>query len=74
MILPIIQIILSAVIIFLILLQERSGGLSSFLGAGGESGGLYHARRGLEKIVFVLTIVLTLAFITITILQLISSR
>ena len=50
MIIAIIQIILSALIITLILLQERSSGMSGLL--GGDGGGYYQARRGMEKLVF----------------------
>ena len=58
--LAIAQIVVSILLIALILLQERSSGLSGILG-GGE-GGFYQTRRGLEKFVFWSTIVLTAAF------------
>jgi len=48
--LAIAQIIVSILLIALILLQERSSGLSGILGGGGE--GFYQTRRGLEKIIF----------------------
>ena len=54
---PIIQIILAIAIITLILLQERSSGISGLLG-GESGGGYYQARRGMEKIIFIATIVL----------------
>ncbi len=58
--LAIAQIVVSILLIALILLQERSSGLSGILG-GGE-GGFYQTRRGLEKFVFWSTIVLAAAF------------
>ena len=59
----VIQIILSIAIIGLILLQERSSGMSGLL--GGEGIGFYQARRGAEKIIFYTTIVLVVIFVII---------
>ena len=66
----IVQIILSVLIIALILLQERSSGMSGLL--GGDSGGFYQARRGVEKAVFYATIVLAVAFVGLAIYELVS--
>ena len=63
-----IQIIISLVIIGLILLQERSAGLSGLF--GGESGGFYQTRRGLERVIFWGTIVLAVLFVVLSIAQL----
>lgn len=63
------QILISAAVIALILLQERSAGLSGIF--GGDGGGFYQTRRGLEKIIFRGTIVLIVIFIALTIFQLI---
>ena len=68
MIIAIIQIILSALIITLILLQERSSGMSGLMGGSGE--GYYQARRGMEKLVFYSTIVLSVVFVVLAIYQL----
>jgi protein translocase SecG subunit len=68
MTIAIIQIILSVVIITLILLQERSSGMSGLLGGSGE--GYYQARRGMEKLVFYSTIVLSVVFVALAIYQL----
>jgi preprotein translocase subunit SecG len=68
MVIAIIQIILSVVIITLILLQERSSGMSGLLGGSGE--GYYQARRGMEKIIFYSTIVLAVVFVVLAIYQL----
>lgn len=70
MIIPIAQIVIAALLTVLILLQERSAGLSGLF--GGESGGFYQTRRGLEKIIFYATIVLTITFISLAVFQLIA--
>lgn len=54
--LPYIQIILSIILVVAILLQQSDAGLGGVLG-GGDGGGLYHTRRGFEKFIFVVTIV-----------------
>lgn len=52
--------VLSVIIIGLILLQPKGVGLSrSFSGFGG----FYRSKRGLEKLIFVLTIVSSLVFV-----------
>lgn len=58
-ILPYIQIILSIILIAAILLQQSDAGLGGVLG-GGDGGGLYHTRRGFEKFIFVMTIVVAI--------------
>ena len=68
-ILAVFQIIVSFIIIGLILLQERSGGTSGNFG-GGE-GSFYQARRGLEKIAFIATIVLIVIFAALALLHLV---
>jgi protein translocase SecG subunit len=68
MTIAIIQIVLSVAIITLILLQERSSGMSGLLG-GGDSG-YYQALRGIEKLVFYSTIVLAVAFVALAVYQL----
>ena len=68
MLVPIIQIIISVLLVVLILLQERSAGLSGIF--GGEGGGVYQTRRGLEKMIFIGTIVLAVAFMALAVLQL----
>lgn len=59
-ILNIFQIIVSVLLIIGILLQQRGGGLSPVL--GGE-GGAYRTRRGVEKGVFIATIILATLFL-----------
>lgn len=67
--LAIIQIILSIVIITLILLQQRSAGMSGLL--GGDGGGVYQTRRGMEKAAFYGTIVLSVLFVALALYQLV---
>jgi len=62
-----IQIAISIVLIALILLQERSAGLSGIFGGSGE--GFYQTRRGFERILFWGTIVLSVAFIMLAVFQ-----
>lgn len=72
MFIAILQIIISAVLVVLILLQERSAGLSGIF--GGEGGGFYQTRRGLEKIIFFSTIALLVIFVGLAIYQLVYGR
>ncbi len=62
-IISIVQIVISFLLVAAILLQQRGAGLSeSFGGAGGS----YHTKRGLERILFISTIVLSILFISST--------
>lgn len=65
-ILNVAQIIISIFLIVAILLQQRGGGLSPVF--GGESGA-YRTRRGVEKSIFVATIILALLFLAAAILN-----
>ncbi len=68
-IITVIQAIISVLIIILILLQERSAGLSGIF--GGEGGGaFYQTRRGMEKTIFATTIALAIIFLGLAIAQL----
>lgn len=51
----IVQIICSLLLIVLVLLQQRGTGLSGLFGGSGE---FYATRRGLEKVLFIVTIVI----------------
>lgn len=66
-ILPIVQIVISAVLVTVILLQQMGEGLGSAFGGGGTS---YHTKRGFEKILFTTTIVFSILFGLSTILAL----
>ena len=58
-IISIIQIIVSVLLIIGILMQQRGGGLSTVFGG---SGSVYRTRRGVEKVVFIATIILAALF------------
>lgn len=63
----IVSIIISLLLIILILMQVKGGGLGDLL--GGETGGIARSRRGLEKTLFQLTIGLAVAFLAVAILS-----
>ncbi len=65
--LSIIQIVSAILLIATILLQQRGSGLS---GAFGGEGGFYHTKRGIEKIIFISSIVLSAIFLATAILNL----
>ena len=65
----IIYILVTVSLVTLILLQQRSAGMSSLF--GGDSGGFYQARRGLERFFFGSTIVLAIVFVALSVWQLI---
>lgn len=61
-ILGICQIIIAVILIVLILIQQRGGGLGAVFGGATQ---FYGTRRGLEKTIFYLTIVLAAIFIAL---------
>ncbi len=65
----VLQVITAIALIVLILLQERTSGLSGVFG-GEIGGGFYQARRGLEKTIFSATIALIVVFVALSIAQL----
>jgi len=69
MFISIAQIIISVVLIVLILLQERSSGLSGVF--GGSESEFYAKRRGLERLIFIATIVLIIIFAVLSVFNLI---
>ena len=62
--------VVSVIVVGLILLQDRTGGTGGVFG-GGEAGGVYQRRRGLEKSLFVTTIVFGTAFAVLSALALV---
>ena len=64
-ILVIVEIVVSALLIAFILLQNRAEGLGSFFGGGGE---VFRAKRGFEKFLYNATIVLMVVFAVVSIL------
>lgn len=65
--LQIAAVIVSILLIVLVLLQVKGGGLGSLFG-GDAGGGIARTRRGLEKTLFQLTIVVSILFLSISIL------
>jgi protein translocase SecG subunit len=67
--LTIAQIVTSVTIIALILLQDRSSGAGSLFG-GGSGEAFYQKRRGMEGILFILTVVFIVLFVAVSIIKL----
>ena len=65
------QIVISVLIITAVLLQNRGSGLSSVFGG---TGAIYRTKRGLEKGLFILTIVLIILFVAIGVANLVITR
>jgi preprotein translocase subunit SecG len=57
-------IITSIALIISVILQNKGVGLGGF--TGGDSGGVFSARRGIEKTLFWITIVLSVVFFILT--------
>jgi len=68
---PVLQIVISLIVIGLVLIQERSAGMSGIFGGGG-SGTPYYARRGMEKGIFYATIVAVVLFAAFALLNLLT--
>lgn len=64
----VLQIITSVLLVVLVLLQERSSGLSGVL--GGSSGTPYQSRRGMEKLIFRGTIFTAFVFVLLVLVDL----
>jgi len=64
LIISIIQIIICVLLITAILLQQRGGGLGASFGGGGAS---YYTKRGMERVLFISTIILAILFAISTI-------
>jgi preprotein translocase subunit SecG len=58
------QIVVAVALIIVVLMQVKGGGLG---GIFGQSDGVYRTRRGVEKSLFQLTVVLAILFIIISI-------
>ena len=66
-ILTVVQVLISLFLIILIALQSKGGGLGTAFGA---SQALYSQRRGVERMVFYITVALVLLFLTVSIANL----
>ncbi len=63
----IVQSIVSLILVILILLQQRGTALGSAFGGGGES---YSTRRGIQKNIYLASIVLAVVFIALALYNL----
>ncbi len=63
-ILPYTQIVASVILITAILLQQSGAGVGGALG-GGDGGSFHHTRRGFEKFLFILSIVLGILLVAL---------
>ena len=70
-ILSIIQSVVAVLLIVSIMLQQRGTALGSAIGGGGDSGGFHSTRRGVEKKLLWITIVLGFLFVALAIVNLI---
>jgi preprotein translocase subunit SecG len=70
--LSIAQIILGIVLITVIVLQSKEAGLGGL--SGGESGGVFRARRGVEKALFNGTIILSILFFALSFITVLAFR
>src|SRR5215469_3793387 len=66
--LRVVQIILAAAVIIFILLQARGAGLGSAFG-GSSAGSVFKTRRGVERLVFNITIVFIILFAAVSIVS-----
>ena len=64
--LAITQIVIGDILIALVLLQQRGGGMGVL---GGISSQFYGSRRGLEKTIFIFTIILGGLFIALSVIS-----
>ena len=64
--LTIIQVISAIILVVLILLQNGGGGLSGVFGGGSEASGSYRTKRGMEKNLYILTIIFSIVFLGIS--------
>ena len=58
--LQIIQIVIAIAVVVLVLIQSKGGGFASGIG---NSISFYRSRRGLEKVVFIITIILGISLV-----------
>ncbi|MGA2112097.1 MAG: preprotein translocase subunit SecG [Anaerolineales bacterium] len=61
------QIVMGIALILAIVLQSKEAGLGGL--TGGEAGGVFRARRGVEKTLFQVTIVLSILFFALAMLN-----
>ncbi len=65
-----VEIALSLALIVMLLLQLRGGGVSGIFGGWGSGSSSYRSRRGIEKVLFRLTIISAVLFVVVAALSL----
>jgi len=70
-ILPYAQLVISVLLIAAILLQQSGAANGGALGGGNDMSSAFHTRRGLEKILFISTIILGILFALTAVMSLI---
>jgi preprotein translocase subunit SecG len=66
--LEVVEVVLALLVMLGILLQTpKSSGLGGTIGGGGDSGGGYRTRRGLERNLFYATIGLVVLFVVVSV-------
>jgi protein translocase SecG subunit len=68
--LPWIQIVLAVLLGAFILFQQSEGSLGSAFGSGNSFGSSFHTKRGLEKNIFIATIILAVLFLASAVIRL----
>ena len=71
MVLNVAIIIVSIALIASVLLQSKGIGLGGL--AGGDTGGVYTQRRGIEKVMFYITIALSVVFLLLALISVLIS-
>ncbi|MFH0943462.1 MAG: preprotein translocase subunit SecG [Candidatus Beckwithbacteria bacterium] len=66
MILTFVQILIGIILISLILLQAKGTGLGTTFGGQSQA---YHSKRGVERVVFTSTIIFSVLFVLVSILN-----
>lgn len=70
-ILPYIQIVLAVILVTAILLQRTGAQVGGAFGGGDNFSSAFHTRRGLEKSLFIITIIVAILFVISSLLTLI---
>ncbi len=70
-ILPYIQIVLAVILVTAILLQRTGAQIGGAFGGSDNFSSAFHTRRGMEKSLFIVTIVLAIIFVISTLVTLI---
>ncbi len=70
-ILPYIQIVLAVILVAAILLQQTGASIGGAFGGGDNFSSAYHTRRGFEKTLFIVSVIVAILFAVTALLTLI---